>query len=332
MTFLIVMIIALFICGVVWFTTGRKIWGDKNNERLSQGLKWGIRTVLALIVLIYVVCNSVTVVSVGTTKVGEKFGYVDQHPYEQGMRIVNPFLSFTIMNVQRQVLEFQSNVNDGASNDEIAAVSSDNLPLTIDVTFAFELNPKYAWWVYQKIGTDQVYVDRLMKQTARSATRSATALFTTDEATTTKREELALMMEKHFSLKLREDMVRQGLPEADASLVFNVLPVQLRKALPPEKVLNSIAEKAAAMQDLERQTTLTLIARQEAERRGQEGAGIKKLFAELPEGFTPEQIAVIVNSLAAKSKADAMLKAVETGKVSVMVLDGSTGGVSLPVK
>ena len=204
--------------------------------------------------------------------------------------------------------------------------------MTIDTTYAWKLNPAYAWWVYRHMGLDEAYINSLIKQAARSATREAAAGFTSDEATTSKREEFAFAMEAQFGKHLVADLVRQGLPLEEAKQVFVVLPVQLRKALPPGKVLNAISEKAAAEQDLQRQVTLTSIAKQEAERRGNEGLGVKNLFDALPTGFTAEQIAMVLNALANKEKADAFMKGVSTGTINTMVIDGGPTSVQVNPK
>lgn len=98
----------------------------------------------------------------------------------------------------------------------------------------------------------------------------------------------------------------------------------LRDVRPDAKVLNAISEKVAAEEDLKRQRVLTEIARQEAERRANEGIGVARLFSELPQGFSPDQIRAVLAALADKQRADALTKAVESGKVNVMVLPGPT--------
>ena len=106
--------------------------------------------------------------------------------------------------------------------------------------------------------------------------------------------------------------------------------MQLRKVLPPNKVLNAVAEKIAAEEDLERQKTLTQIAEEEARRRQNEGRGVNNLFAELPQGFSPSQIREVLGAIADKTRAEAMMKAVETGQVQVMVMNGAQPSLAVP--
>ncbi|TRZ52490.1 hypothetical protein D4R99_02655, partial [bacterium] len=125
------------------------------------------------------------------------------------------------------------------------------------------------------------------------------------------------------------NITKLGLPAADAEQVFNILPVMLSKVLPPDAVVISISNKAAALQDLERQKTLTSIAQEVANRRAQEGSGVSKLFAELPKDVKPEQIAIVLRALAEKTRSDAELKAVESGKISSMIISGGSNPIAV---
>jgi len=78
--------------------------------------------------------------------------------------------------------------------------------------------------------------------------------------------------------------------------------------------------------NLERQTILNQIAEREAERRGNEGLGIKMLFDQLPKGFSAEQLQGLLYALADKQRADSMLKAVERDQVKVMIMGGGAPG------
>jgi len=294
-------------------------------------IKVGARLFSTLALLVFVAYHSLVIVPPGYVYTGTLFGNVQEQPYEQGgPKLVNPLVDFTSASVRRQVVEFQSAGNTGDPNsDRVVSLSKDNLPLDIDVTFAYRLNPRWAPWIYKNIGAESVYRSTLIIPAARNASRDAVAQFTSDEATTSQRELVAEKMRETFELRLVETLVSQGLAEEEARQVFTILPVQLRKALPPRRVLNAIAEKEAAKQDLQRQETLTQIADEVARRRAKEGIGVSKLFAELPADFSPSQISVVLAALANKTRADALLKAVETEKVEVLVVpDGNPVSVN----
>jgi regulator of protease activity HflC (stomatin/prohibitin superfamily) len=302
----------------------RMIKGD-DEASAPMGAYLSFGAILATFILY----NTLIVVPPGQTYVGVWFGSVQEQTYPQGMRFVNPMLSFDSMDVRQRDAEFQSASGQSVADSEVTAISKNNLPMTIDVTYLYTLNQKYAWWVYKNIGDDTVYYENLIVRAAKTATRDATAEFTDEQAMTSKRVELSDKMAKDFETTLVQNMIKRGLPKEEAEQVFTVLPVMLSKILPPETVVTSISNKAAALQDLERQQTLTSIAQEVANRRAQEGAGVQKLFAELPKDVKPEQIAVVLRALAEKTRADAELKAVEGGKVSSMIISGGGNPVAV---
>lgn len=326
------MIFTIFvsILGVLTFVAWKLRADPAGEKSLMPVPLMMFRIASTLLLAVVLVWNVVQIVPVGNVAVATLYGSVRDSTYGPGIHIVNPFYSFHRMSIQRRIIEFQSgppNAKEGEEKEgeqraDVVAVSNDNLPLTIDVTYAISLNPTYASWLYRNIGDEDRFFSELVTQAARAATRSATARFDYTQATTTKRDSLAKAMEEDFRERIVNDLAKMGMPRQDAERVFTILPVQLRKVLPPEKVLNSIAEKAASEQDLQRQNVLTNIARQEAERRAQEGSGVKKLFEQLPAGFTSAEIAQVLYALGYKERSDAMMKAVETGKVNTIVMDG----------
>lgn len=338
MTYLILAVIFIVLGTIFLFLWKRYVFQEKlkarkgyDDDRDVATRTYGLMsTAFFAMFFLWSGCNMLTIVQPGTTAIGVFLGNVQQREYGEGLHFVNPMLSFARMSVRREIVDFHSGKSaEQTTGDEVTAVSSNNLQLFIDVTYPYKLNPRYAWWVYQNIGYDERYREQLIKTAARNATRNATAHYTPEEATTTKREELALSMEQQFRTLLIADMVKQGLSDKAAEEVFTVLPVQLRKVLPPDKVLNSIAEKESALQDLQRQTTLTEIAQQQALRRANEGLGVKKLFDNLPSNFTPQEIGLVLEALATKERGDAMMKAVETGQVQALVFEGGNH-VNLP--
>ncbi|KXJ99845.1 MAG: SPFH domain / Band 7 family protein [Parcubacteria bacterium OLB19] len=284
-----------------------------------------ISTAVTILVIMY---NSFIMVPVGTIYVASLFNTMQTRSYTEGFHTVNPFLDFSKMSARKTAIHFGG--GDASEGDGgMISQSKNNLPLIVEATFSFVINPVYAYWVFQRMGNDESYINSLIIPVTRSAVRSSVSQYTSEEATTSKREELAVTMEEKFLEHLVSDLVSQGMEKSDAQKVFTILPVQIRKVLPPQKVLNAIAEKAAADEDLAKQKTLTFVAEEEANRRGNEGKGITNLFSSLPTGFTPEQIALIINAISNNTKATAFLKGVENGSINTIVIDGSPTGVPI---
>lgn len=258
--------------------------------------------------------GSIARVPAGHVGVPVMFGAVSDYTITEGVSLVSPLETIVKMDGRRYQYDF-------GGDDRLISVSADENPLTMDVAFPITLRPDSANLVYQRIGGDDRY-RRQLRTHAREAVRRVVARYEWNDVVTKKRDEVARELRIAFERNVTQDLIAHGFSELQAGKAFIFSDVQMRRALPDQKVLNAIAEKVASQQDLERQEVLTEIAQEEANRRANEGAGVSNLFAELPDGFTPEQIRLILDATSNKTKAEALMRAVESGKVEFMVLDG----------
>lgn len=123
--------------------------------------------------------------------------------------------------------------------------------------------------------------------------RHGVARFDWEEATAARPTDLAQAIGDAFERSVRADLVRLGFTADEAARAFTFLPVQLRRVLRPQAIQDAVADKLKAQQDLERQQALTEVARIGAERRATEGLGVARLLDQVPQGFTPTQIAAV---------------------------------------
>jgi regulator of protease activity HflC (stomatin/prohibitin superfamily) len=279
----------------------------------------GAAVASALVLLLVWVGSSVLFVSAGTVAVPTFFGKVEPETFQEGARWVNPIYSFEHMATRQRSVELKAEYG--------VAITQDQTALNVDVGFNFSLQPGMAWKVYQRIGDDTAYYSKLMVPSAQSALRDAIAQFAWADAATDARDKLSTSMQRAFSGRLHDQLVSLGFSDADAKAAFEIMPVQLRQTLPPKQITDAVALRLAAVQDLERQRTLTQIAEQVAARREQEGIGVQKLFSALPKGFTAEQIAIVLHAMAAKERGDAMMKAAESEKVTALFMEGGAAAV-----
>jgi regulator of protease activity HflC (stomatin/prohibitin superfamily) len=311
---LFILAVLLVIAAVVTAVTGMA------RGRPQAGLG---AAVLLLGALLALGAASVTIVDAGTVKVAKLFGKMQQKSYPPGFQLVNPLAELHTMNVRRMTYDF-------TDKSTVRSLSSDRVVLELDIAFPLALNPAYAWKIFERIGPQQTFM-RQFDSAARTALRDVVAEYDWKRAATAARSEIAEKAGERFEGYLVRDLQGIGFTEEEARATFTVLPVQLRRVQPPAKVLNAISEKVAAQEDLERQKTLTQIAEETALRRAKEGLGVKKLFEELPQGFSPTQISIVLRALADKARADALMKAVEGDRINIMVVDGgATPAVTLP--
>lgn len=275
-----------------------------------------------------ILAGGIITVSPGSVAVADLFGKVQPQTYAEGIHFINPLYTTGEFTIRRQSLNFSSDSREGKT---VTALSADRNPLEIDVSFPYRLNGPVAWKIYQRIGTTDFYRRQLIFPSARSAVRDAVSQFPWAQASIEKLTEVADVMQAKFEARLVADLLKAGFTEQEASNAFTVMPVQLRKILPDAKVRNAIAERVAAEEDLKRQVILTDIAKQEAERRANEGLGVKKLFSQLPKGFDAREIRMVLSAISEKVRADAIMMAVESERIQTMVI---TGGAppSIPVQ
>jgi regulator of protease activity HflC (stomatin/prohibitin superfamily) len=259
---------------------------------------------------------SISIVDTNQVGVIKSFGQTEESELSPGSHLVAPWKSVVRHIALPRTFDYDGEV-----------VASDSNPLKVTVGFTTKLNSAMAWKLQSVLGQD--FFQNIVVPAGQTASRRGIAKFNWSEAATTGRAAVEAAIVEEFHKVVFEQFTNAGLSKEDTALAFSIFPVQLRKALPDDKVLYAVAEKTAADQDLDRQETINRIAEKEATRRQTEGEGINNLFLKLPENFTAAEIADVLGAIANKTRADAMLKAVESGQVDTIIMNGDTaGGVS----
>ncbi len=324
---------AFFIIAIVLGGLAAATFWASTRSPLPEGVASGhlkaLAALFSLLAAVAAFASTVRVVEAGTVQVETFLGGVTGKVIRPGAHVVNPLSSWHAMNTRLENFNFTggSGFQEGGP---ASALSSDGVRLIIDTQFSFRLQPDYADRVFEIIGPGFAYRETI-GSAAREALRDAVAQFEWAQAATTGREELAVEMRQLFEAGLVEKLEGAGFTDIEANEAFQVAAVDLRRVDPPQIVVDANSQEAAALEELQRQETLTQIATEQANRRGQEGAGVANLFGELPEGFTAEEIASLLHALAARERAEALTRAVESGQVNVIVMDGGSGGsLTLP--
>jgi len=310
--------ILLAVTAIVIFVAGSRM--KVANSTVSRLAGVG----LGLVAIVVGFTSVIRFVPAGTVEVETVFGRVTGAHIVAGAHVVNPLANWEQMNVRLQYFDFTGDAT-------ASSLSADGTQLLLDTAFNFSLSAETAPLIFEHIGGERYY-QGIVNSAAREAIRSATAQFEWREAATSEREAMAILMRDEFERGLVDKLSHAGLTQAEAEAAFIIARVDLRRVQPPQRVLTAISEKVASQEDLERQQTLTLIAEEAARRRAQEGLGVQMLFAELPSEYSPRDIAEVLRALAEKERADALMKAVETGQVNVIVMNGGAGAVTLPMQ
>ncbi|MGM4906792.1 SPFH domain-containing protein [Tardiphaga sp. 866_E4_N2_1] len=292
-----------------------------------------------LAVLAVVIAYSFMIVQPGSTQVVVTFGKVQERRYDPGFHIVVPGSRHDIVWTRRQIFELSALDPDavtatGAGQTPEAqrtlALSSDGIALSADITFPYQVNADIAWKVFTDIGPE--YESALLIPAARAAVRQAVASFNWTDAVSSRRQDLEQLIHTDFKKLVNDNLKGAGFTTEQAENAFTLMAPQIRRLAPPKPILSAVSDRAASLVNLERQSVLNQIAEREAQRRANEGLGIKKLVDQLPKEMRPEQLQGLLYALADKQRADSMLKAVEHNQVKVMVMGGGSNApvVSVP--
>jgi regulator of protease activity HflC (stomatin/prohibitin superfamily) len=333
---LVMMIYALIASGIVLLVLRRAL--GKQNIRLPFKVIVGLPIASVLAV---VVAYSFLVVVAGTTQVVITFGKVQERRYDPGVHLIVPGSRHEQMAITRQIFELSGLDPDAApatpqvpEAQRTLALSSDRIALSADLTFPYQLNADLAWKVFTVIGP--AYEASLLIPAARAAVREAAAGFSWNEAVATKRADLEKQIHTVFRRLVQENLTSSGFTVDEAGKALVLMPPQIRRLAPPKAILTAESDRIASEVNLQRQLVLNQIAEREAERRGNEGLGIKKLIEQLPKEYSAVQLKDLLYALADKQRADSMLKAVERDQVKVMVMggggNGGTPAVTLPAQ
>lgn len=322
-----VIIITLFIIATILKAGWKKkstneTRGGDNNDISYAGLatigSW-VQVVMLSILIIGTAVASATIVDSGTVKVQKVFGKYLPGYIPEGFHFINPISSTSEISIQRQHI----NVDDGDSTPGMLCATSDNVQMMVQVNFAYGINKEYAAWIRREIGSEEKVTTSLLLPAAQSATRDASASFKLEEAQIKKRSAYEQSLKDEFTGNIFASLPKgKGLSDAELKNVIIIMPVQLKGVTADQKVANALSEKKAAEIDLERQQTLTSIAFEQANRMKNQGQGVSNMFNALPKGYSPEQMERIINALSNYKKAEAMMKAVESGKVSSIIYEG----------
>lgn len=222
--------------------------------------------------LVMLVVSSFTIIPAGHVGVQVLFGKVKEQPLTEGIQLINPFVDVQEMSVRTETYTMSATASEGQvrGDDSIQALSSDGLLMPLDITVVFRLVSADAPRVYRDIGGD--FVEKIIRPSARTAVREAIAGFTAQEAYSTKREALPLMMQELLVQRVKSLLEQRDTFKGATGVV--VEQVMLRKIQLPDKVKNAIEAKLEAAQQSEQMQFVLEKERQEAERKRIEAKGV----------------------------------------------------------
>jgi regulator of protease activity HflC (stomatin/prohibitin superfamily) len=320
--------LALLLAGAaVLILVLRRAMTDPRRRNLARGVAI-VAGLLSLVCLVRAVFVAVPAGHVGVPVV---FGKVRNYHLSEGLHIVNPFAQVHMLSARTETYTMSAatvHTDYGSGyggsigkretrvEDAINAVTSDGLSMVLDVTIAYRLVPEDGPWVYRHLGDE--YVDKIVRPAARTAVREATSKFTSQEAYSTRREELAVSMQDLLVARIKNLL---GEYQSFTGTGFVIQQVMVRSVELPASVKAAIEEKLSAEQAALKMQFVLQKQTQEAERMRIEAQGIADFQKIVSQGLS--------EPLLRWKGIEATMKLSESNNAKVVIIGSGPDGLPL---
>lgn len=259
--------------------------GDTDAKNAKRVTSIASKACLAL-AGVFLLLSSFRVVEKGHVGVQEVFGKIDMnHPLSPGLHMVNPLVHLTQMSDQVDTYTMSAVSDEGQKqgDDAIEVLSSDGLLIKLELSVPYRLVGADAPWVLQNIGDKEAYVEKIVRPAIRTGSREAAAKFTANQSFSTKRDELAVMMQERINSHIINLLSRYPDFKGTAFATYDVM---LRNVELPKTVKDAIESKLAADQEQQKMEFVLQKETKEAERKRIEAAGIRDFQATVSQGIS----------------------------------------------
>ena len=193
------------------------------------------------------------VINPGEVGVRHAFGYVDPSPLLPGVRWVTPWSA-----VERYTTREEQYPFTGDQVEEISALSSEQMGMTVDVGLRWQIDPQAAARIYTEIG-DERQIHSAVRNAIRKGVRDGMVQYSINDIS--KRTQIANTMEALVDSAL----VTQPRAGGPPFRIATVTAFFLRDLQPPAAVVQAINNKIAQEQQVETERHRVEVARLQAE-------------------------------------------------------------------
>jgi regulator of protease activity HflC (stomatin/prohibitin superfamily) len=195
----------------------------------------------------------VVIIQPGEVGVRHAFGTVDPQPLLPGIHLVTPWSS-----VERYSTREEQYPGTGDQVEEIAALSSEQMGMTIDAGLRWQINPQDAAKIFTEIGTEE-QIRSIVRNAIRKGVRDGMARFSINDIA--QRTKIADAMRSLVDSALITQPRGGGQPFR----IAEVAAFFLRDVQPPAQVVQAINNKIAQEQQIETERHRVEVARLQTE-------------------------------------------------------------------
>lgn len=217
--------------------------------RVSGSLVGLISTVLLVAGLLTVASSSMVVIDAGTVGVQHAFGRVSPTPLLPGIRFVPPWSQ-----VERFSTREEQWPSRGEQAEQMAALSSEQMGMTVDVSVRWQIDPVMAPRIFTEIGS-QYQIENVVQNAIRNGVRDGMVQFSINEISERNRIAEVMQGEVDEALETRPRAGGEPFKVAQVTAFF------LRDLQPPAQVIQAINNKIAQEQQIQTERHRVEVAR-----------------------------------------------------------------------
>ncbi len=243
------------ILGVVLLFLGLMV--KRTSAALSRQVAGGLVALASLALLVAggatLLSSAVVVIDAGQVGVQHAFGQVAARPLLPGIRVVPPWAE-----VERFSTREEQFPSAGEQVEQMAALSSEQMGMTVDVSVRWQIDPLLAPRIFSEIGT-QRQIENVVRNAIRNGVRDGLVQFSINDIA--QRNRIAAVMAEEV------DSALTTTPRA-GDTPFRVAAVTaffLRDLQPPNQVIEAINNKIAQEQQIQTERHRVEVARLQSE-------------------------------------------------------------------
>lgn len=245
----LVMGIVLFVASFLMLTAAAGLKNSTGQPRAASGIVRTVALGFMVLAAVLLVGSLVRVIDPGEVGVKHAFGTVSQSPLLPGIRLVEPWSNVEIYSTREEQYP-----ETGDQIEEIAALSSEQMGMTVDAGLRWQINPTDAPLIFTEIGT-QEQIHSIVRNAIRKGVRDAMGQYSINQIS--QRTQIANAMQSAVDSALITQPRAGGRPFK----IAEVTAFFLRDLQPPPQVVAAINNKIAQEQQIETERHRVEVAR-----------------------------------------------------------------------